>query len=207
MKKLLHIIATPRTEESRTLQVSTVFIDSFRAANPDCIIDTLDLSRESLPELAQKQVSGKYALLSGKEPSGELKSAWDDIVRQIERFLAADIYLISTPMWNFSVPYKLKHYIDVIIQPKFLFQYTASGVEGLAKGKKMAVIISRGGDYSSEPMKQSDHQATYLKTVFGFVGIRDIRFIVAEGVDMGRKQAENSVRHAQEEAAEAAKEF
>lgn len=183
MKRLLHIIATPRQEDSSTLKVSAAFLENFKNKFPGCIIDELNVAVEPLPSLSVKVVNGKYVLLGGKELSGELKSAWEEVVGHIERFLAADAYLISIPMWNFSIPYTLKHYIDVIIQPKYLFRYTDKGVEGLAKNKKMAVVISRGGDYSQEGMQKFDFQEQYLRTIFGFVGITDINFVVAQPMD------------------------
>ncbi len=122
--KLLHIIASPREEESRTLAVSKTFIAALKEKHPDLVIDELNLYKDKLPGLTAERVDGKYVLLSGKELSPELKKAWQDIVRHIERFLAADTYLISTPMWNFSIPYVLKHYIDIIVQPRYLFRYT-----------------------------------------------------------------------------------
>ncbi len=183
MERLLHIIATPRADESSTLKVSNAFLENFKKKFPGCLIDELNVAVEPLPPLSVKVVSGKYVLLGGKELSGELKDAWEVIVRHIERFLAADAYLISIPMWNFSIPYTLKHYIDVIIQPKYLFRYTDKGVEGLAKNKKMAVVISRGGDYRQGSMQKFDFQEPYLRTIFGFVGITDISFVVAQPMD------------------------
>ena len=184
MKKLLHIIATPRAQDSRTLQISQVFLENFRKKFPTCIIDELNIATESLPPLTVKVVSGKYVLLGGKDLSGELKTAWREVERHIERFLSADIYLISTPMWNFSIPYTLKHYIDIILQPKYLFRYTPSGVEGLVKNKKMVVITSRGGDYSQgSSVHNFDFQEPYLRAVFGFVGITDITFVIAQPMD------------------------
>ncbi len=184
MKKLLHIIATPRAQDSRTLQISQVFLENFRKKFPTCVIDELNVATESLSSLTVKVVSGKYVLLGGKDLSGELKTAWREIELHIERFLSADIYLISTPMWNFSIPYTLKHYIDIILQPKYLFRYTPSGVEGLVKNKKMVVITSRGGDYSQgSPVHDFDFQEPYLRTVFGFVGITDITFVIAQPMD------------------------
>ena len=126
-----------------------------------------------------------HALLSGKELYGDLKEAWEEIIQYIQRFMSADVILISTPMWNFSIPYMLKQYIDVIVQPKYLFKYTKTGVDGLAKGKKLIVVSSRGGDYSSQESKGMDFQEPYLRAVFGFVGITDITFIKAEPLDMG----------------------
>ncbi len=198
MRKLLHIIATPRQDESRTLEVSKVFLDGFSAKYPDCQLDTLNVSTEKLPPLTVKRVNGKYALLAGKDLDKETKKAWGEIEQQIERFICADIYLISTPMWNFGIPYYLKHYIDVIVQPKYLFRYTPSGPEGLVKGKKMIIITSRGGDYSPEsPSHSYDYQEPYLRAIFGLVGLSDITFVNAEpldalGPDVAKKRIEEA---------------
>lgn len=183
MTKLLHIVASPREGESRTLQVSAVFLQALREKHPDWTLDELHLAKEPLPSLSTKRVDGKYMLLAGKDLFGELRESWEDVLQQIQRFLSADVYLISTPMWNFSIPYMLKQYIDVIVQPKYLFRYTDQGVEGLAKNKKMVVISSRGGQYASNNMKSFDFQEPYLRTIFGFVGITDITFIHAEPMD------------------------
>jgi FMN-dependent NADH-azoreductase len=195
MKKLLHIIATPRGNDSGTLKVSRAFLAEFSKKYPSCIIDELNVATAKLPELAVEEVSGKYMLLSGKELSGRLKEAWKKIEAEIARFLSADAYLVSTPMWNFSIPYTLKHYIDVIVQPKYLFRYTASGVEGLAKNKKMVVAASRGGDYSpGSPGQTNDFQEPYLRTVFGFVGITDITFLIAQPMNTGPELAEKKLQ-------------
>ncbi len=184
MNRLLHVVATPRGEESRTLKVSREFLESFKKKYPACGIDELDLFKEKLPELTVKRVDGKYILLGGKDLSGEFKEVWEEIVTHINRFLSADIYLVSTPMWNFGIPYALKHYIDVIVQPKYLFKYTDKGPEGLAKNKKMIIITSRGGDYSpNTPFHSYDFQEPYLRAIFGLVGITDITFINAQPMD------------------------
>jgi len=171
MDKLLHIISTPREENSRTLQISEVFLEGFKNKYPDCRIDELNLFKEQLPGLSLKMISGKYVLLGGKELDDKLEEAWKPIERHIERFLFAEGFLISVPMWNFNVPYPLKHYIDLIIQPKYLFRYTDKGVEGLAKNKKMIVITSRGGDYSpGSPYNSYDFQEPYLRPADGCPG-------------------------------------
>ena len=186
MKKLMHIIAAPRGDESRTLKVSSAFLKAFKETHGDWVVDELNLFREKLPELTAKRVDGKYVLLGGKELSGDLKEAWNDVIAHIDRFKSADGYLLSTPMWNFSIPYPLKQYIDVILQPKYLFRYTVTGsVEGLVKDKKMIVIASRGGDYSTGDYKAYDHQEPYLRTVFGFVGLANMQFVVAQPMDAG----------------------
>jgi FMN-dependent NADH-azoreductase len=199
MKKVLHINAAARGNNSRTLKVSEVFLKHFKNKYPDCKIDELELFNETLPPLTVKRLDGKYVLLGGSDLKGELKEAWEEIEYHIERFLSADAYLLSTPMWNFSIPYPLKHYIDIIIQPKYLFRYTDKGPEGLVKNKKMVIITSRGGDYSAEsPFHSYDYQEPYLRTLFGFVGITDITFINAQPMDaLGPKVQEEKIKEAQ----------
>lgn len=202
MDKLLHIIASPRGADSRTLEVSRVFTDTLKKKYPSCRIDELNLFQEPLPELTLKMISGKYALLSGKDLSLEAQKAWMPIESHIQRFLSADGYLISSPMWNFSIPYPLKHYIDIIIQPKYLFRYSEKGVEGLVKNKKMTVITSRGGDYGPGSLFHSyDFQEPYLRAVFGFVGISDITFINAQPMDaLGEETKNKKIEEAKETA-------
>ncbi len=139
-------------------------------------------------------------LLEGKDLFGSLKEAWEEVLQHIQRFLSANVYLITTPMWNFSIPYMLKHYIDVIVQPKYLFQYTDHGVEGLAKNKKMVVISTHGGNYSTEEMQDMNFLEPYLKAVFGFVGITDIQFITAEPTNKGKELCEEKINEAKEKA-------
>jgi FMN-dependent NADH-azoreductase len=208
MKKLLHIIATPRGDDSATLQVSTVFLDDFKKTHSEWVLEELDLTKEHLPSLTSKRVDGKYVLLGGRELYGDLKESWQEIVDHIERFQSADGYLLSTPMWNFNIPYVLKQYIDIIVQPKYLFRYTPSGVEGLVKNKKMLVITSRGGDYTpSAPSCANDFQEPYLRLIFGFIGLKDIGFIIAQPMDLDIETRNAKLQEAKIQAAKAALEF
>ena len=202
MKKLLHIIASPRGEKSRTLEISQVFLESLKKNHPDFEIDEINVFEESLPSLTIKRVDGKYILLGGKEITGEIKKEWEEIEKYIKRFLSADYYLISTPMWNFSIPYPLKHYIDVIIQPRYMFIYTADGPQGLVKNKKMFIITTRGGDYSeTSPGHKYDFQEPYLRTIFGLAGITDITFINAQPMDAsGQEVMREKIEKAKSEA-------
>jgi len=204
--KLLHIIASPRGKESRTLKVSASFLKELNKKHPEYKVEELNLFKEKLPKLTTRQIDGKYVLLGGKDLPVELKSSWKKIIRYINEFLSADSYLISTPMWNFSIPYILKQYIDIIVQPKYFFKYTGKGVEGLVKNKKMIVITSRGGDYSfSSTMHAYDLQEIYLRTIFGFVGINEISFINAQPMDaQGSKVQEDKILQTQHQARELA---
>jgi FMN-dependent NADH-azoreductase len=200
MKKLLHIIATPREEESRTLKITEAFLESFRQKYADWVVEELNLAKEELPSLNLKMVSGKYALINGKELFGELKQNWKEVVAYIDQFMSADGYLITAPMWNFSIPYMLKHYIDLIVQPTHLFRYTEHGTEGLVKGKKMVVISTYGGAYTTDQTKSYNFHEPYLRTLFGFVGITEMTFIVAQPMDMGKEVEQKKVNEAIEAA-------
>lgn len=206
MEKLLHIIATPRGNESRTLKVSEAFLKKLKEKYPTCEVDELNLFTSPLAQLTVKRIDGKYTLLSGKELDGELKEAWREIELYIKRFLSADFYVLSVPMWNFSIPYALKHYIDIIVQPNYLFRYTEKGPEGFLKDKKMVIITSRGGDYGEgSPFRPYDLQEPYLRTIFGFVGIKDITFIHAQPMDaLGPHVQGEKIKEAQGRAIEIA---
>jgi hypothetical protein len=127
-----HCIAQKR--KSRTLLVSAAFLDAFIQQHPDWSIDSLDLFTEKLPAFNTQNITNKYALSEGK--TLDITDAWKTVFHYIDRFKTADMILISSPMWNFSIPYPLKHFIDLIVQPKSLFEYQGNTVVGLMKGKK-----------------------------------------------------------------------
>ncbi len=184
MNRLLHIIASPRGLLSRTLALSRAFFDELISRYPGLIIDELNVFTENLPEIVEETVEGKYILLGGKPIPPELNNQWKQIEAFINRFMVADTIVLSTPMWNFGMPYKLKQLFDGIIQPRYLFRYTADGVEGMAKGKKVFVFSSRGGDYSSgSPAAAMDHLEPHLRTIFRFIGITDLTFLNAQPMD------------------------
>lgn len=184
--KLLHIIATPRESESNTLKISNVFVDELKAKHPDLKIDTIDLFNQDLPSVAGDNIESKYTLTIGQPIDKRHQESWQQIEVLIKHFLSADIYLITSPMWNFSIPYVLKYYIDAVVQPRYLYRYNEQGMpEGMTLGKKMVVITSRGGDYSAGgPMHVFDFQEPYLRAIFGFVGITDMQFINAQPMDI-----------------------
>jgi FMN-dependent NADH-azoreductase len=140
MSKLLHIIASPRGENSRTLGISNLFLELFTKKNPDISVTELDLFRVQLPEVHGDNVKAKYTLMGGGKLDPEIEKSWNEIFSYSNDFLSYDYYLITNPMWNFTIPYKLKHYIDVIMQAGILFKFTENGVEGLANNKKCFVL-------------------------------------------------------------------
>lgn len=183
--RLLHIVATPRGLASNTARVSNVFLEALLGKRDDVSVRTLDLFSADLPAVAGTNIESKYKLMTGQSLDEAASSSWRQIESNIEKFLEADVYLLTTPMWNFGIPYALKYYIDAIVQPGYLFKYDEKGTpEGLVKGKKMICVTSRGGDYSSGPLQVYDFVENYLRTIFGFVGITDMHFFNVQPMDV-----------------------
>lgn len=183
--RLLHIVATPRGLASNTARVSSVFLEALQDKRDDVTVETLDLFSADLPAVAGTNIESKYKLMTGQTLDEAASRSWRQIESTIEKFLAADIYLLTTPMWNFGIPYALKYYIDAIVQPGYLFKYDENGAPiGLVEGKKMVCVTSRGGDYSSGPLQAYDFVENYLRTIFGFVGITDMSFFNVQPMDI-----------------------
>lgn len=183
-KRLLHIVATPRGLASHTGRISGVLLEELHAKHHDLEVHTLDLFSADLPAVAGVNIKTKYALMTGQPVDEAARGSWRSIERTIEEFLAADVYLLTVPMWNFGVPYALKYYIDAIVQPGYLFQYDERGVpSGLVKGKKLVCVTSRGADYTG-PLAPFDFLESYLRAIFGFVGIADQTFFNAQPMDV-----------------------
>lgn len=184
--RLLHIIATPRSHESNTIRVSNALIEALYLRYPDLTVTILDLFKADLPAVAGANIESKYKLMTGQALDTYQQACWQAIDTTCKQFLDADIYVVTTPMWNLSIPYVLKYYIDAIVQPGYLFRYNEIGVaEGLLTGKQMVVMTSRGGDYSpGSPLQAFDFLEPYLRAIFGFVGVADLHFINAHGMDI-----------------------
>lgn len=181
MAKLLYIESSPRKARSKSIAVSNAFLEAYQAAHPNDEIVTIDLWNKDLPEFDGFTIDAKYQVLHGQGFSPEQEQAWNAVVNLCNEFKAADKYVISLPMWNFGIPYKLKHYIDVIAQPGQTFSFDpATGYSGLVTGKPIAVIYARGGAYSSNEMKGIDFQKGYLDFLLGFIGFKDIQSVLIE---------------------------
>ena len=183
--RLLHIVATPRGLASNTARVSNALVEALYEKHGDLDVQTLDLFAADLPSVAGTNIESKYKLMTGQALDERAAGSWQAIEATIAEFLSADAYLLTTPMWNLSIPYVLKYYIDAIVQPGYLFRYDADGhPEGLVRGKRMICVSSRGGDYSAAPMRAFDFVETYLRTIFGFVGITDMTFFNVQPMDV-----------------------
>jgi FMN-dependent NADH-azoreductase len=195
--RLLHVIATPRGLASNTARVSSCLLEALHEADDSLQVSTLDLFRADLPSVAGKNIESKYRLMTGQGIEDEARDSWKQIEQTIDQFMAADVYLFTVPMWNLGIPYALKYYIDAIVQPGYLFRYTPDGqVEGLVKDKTMLLVISSGSEYTTQPMASYNFVESYLRAIFGFVGLTDIHVFHANGMDMGPEMKKAGQRSA-----------
>ncbi len=206
MGTLLYIQASPRGERSHSIAAAEAFLEVYRHKNPEDTVLTLDLFEEDLPPFDGRIINAKYSILHGEEVSEEDRNAWGQVERIIEQFKSADKYLLATPMWNFNIPYRLKQYIDILVQPTYTVEVTPEGAfEGLVTGRPMVICAARGGAYP--PGSESDMQKPYLELILGFIGITDIRFVTVEptlneGPKVGERARAEGIQQARELAAE-----
>ncbi len=206
MTSLLHISASPRGEHSESLALATTFLDAFHGVRPDIDIDieNWDLWDGTLPAFGPDAAGAKMQMFAGNEPVGAQQEAWHRARLAFERFAAADLYLFSVPMWNASVPYILKQFIDVTSQPGMLFGFDGeSGYTGLLEGKR-ATAIYTGAVYGPDrgPAFGSDFQQPYFDDWMRWIGIDDITSVffrpnlaTADAAE-GRRRAHDDARRA-----------
>ena len=181
MAKLLYIESSPRKSRSKSILVAKAFIEKYKAEHPGDEVMTLDLWEKKLPEFDGYTIDAKYQVLHGQSMDEKQHAAWQAVVDVCQEFKSADKYLFSLPMWNFGIPYKLKHYIDVLAQPGLTFSFDpATGYNGLVTGKPVAVVYARGGAYGSDAAKGMDLQKGYMELLLGFIGFVDIHAVIVE---------------------------
>ena len=178
MPKLLHLACSPRVE-SASGAAARAFLQRFCEARPSFEIDTLDLWREGLPEFNQSMLEAKDAVQRGLRFTDAQREAWAVIERMAVRFALAERVLISTPMWNFGLPYKLKHYIDLINQPRLTFRFDpALGFVPLLKDRPTVAIVASSGDFVTGMSRGRTDMATpYLREALRFMGVRSLELV------------------------------
>ena len=181
MSKLLYIESSPRKDRSKSIRVAQAFLETYKHANPGDEVVVLDLWEKNLPDFDGYTIDAKYQVMHGQGFDANQQAAWQAVVDVCAEFTSADKFLFSLPMWNFGIPYKLKHYIDVIAQPGQTFSFDpATGYSGLVTGKPVAVVYARGGAYSSDATKGLDFQKGYMDLLLGFIGFANIQSILVE---------------------------
>ena len=139
-----------------------------------------------LPSFDGDALDAKYAGLEGRERSAEQEGAWQQISALADRFRQASVILLSVPMWNFGIPYRLKHLIDVISQKDVLFTFDERGLNGVLGGRKAVVVNARGVGLGPDfPREELDYQQRYMTAWLRMIGITDISHIEVEKTLMG----------------------
>ena len=182
--KLLHIDSSILGGASVSRQLTERIAAQWRATHPGTMVEHLDLAAEPPSHLSAESLG--FRLPQGTDLSDAQRRENAVSERLVSQFLAADVVVVGAPLYNFSIPSQLKAWIDRIAQAGRTFKYTDKGPVGLAGGKTVIVASTRGGVYSTTDAGNAmEHQESYLKAVFGFLGITDVRFVRAEGVAMG----------------------
>lgn len=182
MSKLLYIQASPRMERSHSIAAADAFVASYMKTHSSDQIVTTNLFLKELLPFDGLALQAKYNILHGRKHTNEELAAWRAVEEVIDEFTSADKYVMAVPMWNFSIPYRLKHYIDLIVQPTYTFSYAPEGgYQGLATGKPIFIAYARGGDYpSGGPREAFDLQTRYMEAILGFIGFTDIRKVIID---------------------------
>ena len=207
MSHLLYIESSPRKKRSTSIEVSHTYLDAYKKAHPTDQVDVLDLWQTTLPPFDGEMIDAKYALMHGQSFSEAQQNAWRLVEKLIAQFKQADRYLISLPMWNFGIPYILKHYFDLIVQPSYTFSFSPSeGYQGLVKGKPVVVVYSRGGAYGTGTGGEVfDLQKQYMEAILHFIGFTDIQSIIIEPTMTSPEHKEKIVEQAKGLAVQLAK--
>jgi FMN-dependent NADH-azoreductase len=188
--KLLHIDSSVLGSHSVSRVVSAAIVDRLRKATPGLQTVYRDLASAPLVHLSGSHLAAAQGGAAEADVQQDLAAGQ----AVLEEFLAADIVVLGAPMYNFTIPSQLKAWIDRILVAGKTFKYGAQGVEGLAGNKRVIVAISRGGFYGADtPAAPGEHVESYLRWVFGFIGVKNLEFISADGVQVGPEQREKAL--------------
>lgn len=199
MTTLLHIECSPRKQRSASLEVARSFIARYQENTSEIEIITLDLWNMILPEFDELAMDAKYAGLNGTPLTPAQQDAWNTLKDLAAHLHRADVLVMSVPLWNFSIPYKLKHFIDLVSQKDILFSFDPErGLEGMLHNKTAVVMYARGLDFSAQsitPAERFDFQKPYVEAWLQFIGVSDVhsviveKTILGEDVDLGARKA------------------
>jgi len=182
MKKILHVISSPRNGASFSIQLGNAIIGKIKAAHPGSTVKETNLAKDYFPHLEEAHLASFFTPPENRTPENiEAVRHSDEAIREI---MDADIIVISTPLYNFGIPSSLKAWLDHIVRAGSTFKYDANGAAGLVKGKKAYIAVASGGVYSEGPMQPYDFVVPYLKWILGFIGITDITVQRIEGTSI-----------------------
>lgn len=195
MSRILRIDASSRSHGSYSIEFADYFQKKWLERNPDDEIVVRNLAKDAIPHISENCITGFYT--PKDQHTDEIKKATKLSDELINEFLSADVLLLSTPMYNFTVPSALKAWIDQIVRIGHTFNFDAEkGLYGLVEGKRAYIITASGAVFSNPDFSPYDFLEPYLRTLLGFLGISDVNFISIEGTTMDEKALENSKKQA-----------
>ena len=193
MNSLLLVTSSLFGDASQSRQMAHEYVDSWLHNNPGARVIQRDLTPDTMPHLTQATLGSVMTPADKRTPEQvQLAAFADSLIEEVE---AADTIVLAAPMYNFAIPTTLKAWIDHIARAGRTFRYTANGPEGLLSGKKVYVFAARGGMYAGTPR---DSQTTYVRDFLGFIGISDVEFVYAEGLNLGEPSKQTALAGARE---------
>ena len=203
MVKLLHVVGSPMEERSYSRRAAETFLAAWAGRHPGGEVETLDLWQAHLPVFDKLGSAGKFKASRGLPHTAGEAAAWAGIEAVARHFAGFDGWVVSCGMWNFGMPYRLKHYVDLVVQPRISFDPVAG--KGMLEGRPMQLVLASGGRY--EDGSPADFLLPHLRAIFGFVGITDIRVLRVMGTGSQSERAEAALAEASAGAREAAAVF
>jgi FMN-dependent NADH-azoreductase len=192
--RLLHIDSSISSDASASRQLSAAIVTALTGAVPGLEVIRHDLDADPIPHLDSKLLAAVRPDIAADPATGATDERGAAV---LEEFLGADIVVIGAPMYNFTIPSQLKAWFDRIVIAGKTFSYSEAGAKGLAGGKKVIIASARGGLYApGTPQNANDFQEPYLRAILGFIGIKDIEIVRAEGIAYGLEQREAAMRAA-----------
>lgn len=198
MTTVLHVDASPRGARSHSRQLARAFVDLWQTQHPEAAILYRDLNETPVPHVTETWIAADFAPPKAHTPEMAEMIKFSDTL--VDELLAADAYLFSVPMYNFSIPSNFKAYIDQIVRVGRTFAIEDNQFKGLVNDKKALFITTRGARYdATSPFSTWDYQTPALRAAFQFIGITQIEFIHAEGLDLGDESQAQGISQAKTE--------
>ncbi|PLA74503.1 FMN-dependent NADH-azoreductase [Hydrogenovibrio sp. SC-1] len=194
MATLLRIDSSARQQTSVSKNLADQAENSWLKKHPNGIIERLDTNSAQIPHITETVINAMYTPSDKRSADQQHALALSD--QLIEQLKRADTLLISTPMYNFSIPSSLKAYLDLVLRVGETFVYTDQGPKGLLPNKEAIIVVATGGNYTRAPLNEMDFVTPYLKVAMNFIGIEQISTFVAPGQGGAAEKAQAAQQQA-----------
>jgi len=191
MRQILCLTSSPRRDTSYSNLVAARVLKALRIVHPDAPVTIRDLAGHPLPHIDEDFITATRSIAGARTERQKALLEQSDIL--VDELVCADTIVIAAGMINFGVPSTLKAWIDYVVRPGRTFRYPEHGTKGLLGGRRVILVLARGGIYSGGPMRPLEHEESYLRAILGYLGITDIETILIEGVALGPDAAERAV--------------